>query len=305
MQIANILNKHPSVIHANDMQELCTPLKQLGITYFGHARIDEAGGLTTNCNDPKFFSHYYQQAFYQYDLHLADQIDNARYFLWDLVERYGATETLYQTGIEFGLSHTFTIIENIGKVQNYYHFATKPGHDYMNEFYLQHVDLLEKFVAYFKDALLENGTLNQAYQEAHKVNVKINHGGYLIKNSFGKFVKQHDIIRFLNNIDERKQKFEYQKPVINLNTNEIYCAYYLLLGKTAIEIAQILKVSSVVVANCIKRLKQYYNVDSDLKLIGAILSSNVLANSKLFSFAELNDITAILLKRFHDDIQKS
>ncbi len=271
MKIKDILRQHPSIIYPELMEHVVKPLNKIGITYFSHARVNKEGELFTNASNPQFLSHYYQDGFYHYDLHNAKNHRGQRYFLWDLVTRVGQTEKMYQLGMSLGVGHVFTIIEENGEQKDWYHFATKPGKNYMNEFYLQHIDLLEQFIVYFKDQLLINNLLNRSYSISCKP-LKRDSDYYIKEKSLFEMDKL-SINEFLTDINA-KQKDNNPKT-LQLPQREMQCAYLLLNGNTTKEISAQLNISPRTVEIYFERLKGRLGCKNKIQLAFHLARSNL------------------------------
>jgi len=131
MNIKQLLEQHPSTRYSEDMQTVCRPLKRLQIDYFAHAHFDDNGEFVCNSSNPRFFTEYFRQGFYNYDFHLGEIAKTQRYVLWDFMSLKGETKALYELGLNFGVKHIFTIIDKVDNKINCYHFAAKSGRDYM------------------------------------------------------------------------------------------------------------------------------------------------------------------------------
>lgn len=273
MQISQLLKQHPSLIYADEMMQACKPLQKLGIHYFSHVRIDEHGAISGNCTDPAFFNYYLEYGYQNFDLHLSGHSPLQRYFLWDFVTLYGKTEELYRACIEFGKTHTFTIIEGGEKEKNLYHFATKPGNSYMNNFYIQHLDLLEQFIAYFKEQLFLNNHLNKAYDL--RLNISKQEGGYLMKESQA-LVETDHVNEFLQDIGHVKGPHLDPNLVAKITRREHQCAHYLLEGYTSKEIADKLYLSPRTVEVYLERLRARFGSKNKIQLARHIIEAKLL-----------------------------
>jgi len=273
MKIDDILKYHPSIIHPNEMTNLIEPLKKLGISYFSHARINTKGELTTNASCPDLLKIYYQDGWYKYDLHNAKIRSEQRYFLWDAVTRVGKSEQLHEIAIGHGISHTFTILEQTEQQKDLYHFAAPPGKTYMNEFYLQHIDLLEKFVAYFKDHLLINDLLNRAYKIRCKPSLK--NSGYFIREDCFVQTEEESVTAFLECINANKPSPKTVSNPSKLSRRELQCAYYLLEGRTSKDISELLHISQRTVEVYFERLKKQFDSKNKIQLAHHLTQANI------------------------------
>lgn len=273
MKTSQIIKEHPSIVHPGDMHDVCKPLQKLGVTYFSHARINDKGELAINASNPEFLANYYNQEFYNFDLHLAKKLPESSHVLWDLVTRLDKTEELYQMGVTFGLTHTFTIIETKENEKNYYHFATKPGNNFMNTFFIQHIDLLEKFITYFKDHLLINDRLNRTYKMTCETSP--DKGGYLIKEGISTALHETDINEFLHKIGMKHALKNSEQSQIELARRERQCAFYLLQGNTSKEIADLLHISTRTVEVYFERLKVRFGSKNKIQLARHLVEAKI------------------------------
>ncbi len=252
--ISTLLAKHPSVIHADAIQDMIKPLKNIGISYFSHARIYSDGSLVTNASSPEFFSFYHQQEFYNFDIHLSSLDCNKSYVLWDLVPHYGKTEELYRLGAQFGVFHTFTIMQPSFTTNNFYHFAVKQGNDHMNQVYLSNIDLLEKFIQHYSVCLANDSELQQAIDLAFKPDC--NSGGYFSHSTADDIDRQE----FLKCIQQTKQTF-------HLSRREQQCLQLLAKGYTAKSIGRELQLSPKTIYFYLDNLKKKAGLRTKSELV--------------------------------------
>lgn len=279
MDLSSFLKNHPTLLFADDMRTICAPLSRLSIDYFSHVHINANNEMTANASNPDYFRFYFEQGFHQADLHTAKFDIPQRYVLWHLVEREGKAEELYQSGIEFGLYYIFTIIEHGPLEQNYYHFAAKANKDYMNEFYFRHIDLLEQFIAHYKHALLLNNRLNRAYKIPYKI--KDSEGSHRIKVDQSYTLTAENINYYLTSLNTGQSK-SLSAP--ELSRRELQCALYLLEGKTAAEMAQVLNISPRTVEVYIIRLKKRFGSKNKVQLARHLVEAGLLELAKGVTF---------------------
>jgi DNA-binding CsgD family transcriptional regulator len=271
MDITSFLKNHPTLLFADDMRSLCQPLFQLGIDYFSHVHINANNEMTANASNPDYFRFYFEQGFHQSDLHTTQFDIPQRYVLWHMVERRGKAEELYQSGIEFGLFYIFTIIDHGHNEKDYYHFAAEANKKYMNEFYFQHIDLLEQFIAYYKHKLQVNDRLNRAYQMPYKISETI--GKHIIKIDCSGSLSPQIIQNYLASVQLGKAPAKSQPE---LSRRELQCAIYLLDGKTSLEIAGILNISVRTVEVYFNRLKIRFGSKNKIQLVRHLIEAGLM-----------------------------
>lgn len=271
MKVSELLKKHPSFVYASEMQDITHPLRKIGITCFGHVHADKNGNMTGNHSDPGFLAEYLKAGLHHYDLHFGDNALAQRYFLWDAVPLIGKTFELYQLTSEFKFSHTFSIIEHGQETVDLYHFSTTSGRPYMNDFYLQHIDLLEKFIIYFKECMLLNNTLVKAYKMPLKTAPK--QGGFQIDLPESFLTQEININDFLSEIGAKQKYSQKNITAQQLSRREYQCAYYLLDGHTSKEIADKLHISSRTVEIYFDRLRARFNSKNKIHLVKHLMEN--------------------------------
>lgn len=273
MQLNQLIKQHPSLAHAEEMLQICKPLQKLGISYFAHVRIERNGFFSGNGTRPDFLTHYLEQGYQNFDLHLGLDDPEQRYILWDALKLHGKTKQLYEAEAEFGFNHTITLVDHKPGTMELYHFSTKLGHYFMNAYYLQHLDLLEKFIAYFHGQLLLNDTLNEAYKMGFKVS---NQGGGFQNKQNLILTQDTEIADFLEEIGDTKVPIMDPKMQTKVSRRERQCAFYLLEGYTSKEIAEKLYLSPRTVEVYLERLRTRFGSKNKIQLARHIIETNLL-----------------------------
>lgn len=231
------------------MSDLCRPLHRLNITYFSHVHIDNDNQFSALSNNPDFSKHYLLNEYYDADLHLAQTEQLGQFVIWDALEQNGKSAKLYQEASEFGVKHTFSLIEKGNTGTHYYHFATHLIGQSMNQVYLSHIDLLKMFILYFKDKVSQSKTLSQGYNMKFSVNMSASDD---IENtiSLAKPINRSD---FLNEIPIKH--YSPLNGLKSLSFREMQILAWLHYGKTADEIAIILNIAVITVKKHIVSIK--------------------------------------------------
>lgn len=278
----NKINSHPNQLYANELADICRPLERLNINYFGHAQVDPNGRFAGLNNHPGFMDHYLKNGYFNADIHMAQHSQLGKYVLWDNIVLDKESEKMSCEAIEFGLDHTFTIIETDMNGMQYYHFSSNLIGNSINQEYFRNLDLLERFILYFKEQIQTSKNLNTAYSTT-----------YLLSQDSPKFLaesNQPEIITnqrelFLQQIKLRSAKHishsifsnesinyirNYFKGV--LSQRETDCLLHTLLGKTAKITANDLGISRRTVEEHLASIKNKINVYSKAELIEKVIT---------------------------------
>lgn len=248
---------HPSLNFAEDLKQICDPLKKLHISYFAHVHIDERGRCSSLGLQPEFAKLYHEKEYYRYDIHMAGFEASEQYVLWDAIEIKNETRSLEDDFRSFSLGHTLTIIKNHGKSKDYYHFAGKLGYPSINERYLRYLDLLKKFIFHFNDKVNTHKELKKAYNI--KFEIPKQNSGYFVAD------KLSDV-----NVANFSQAMHVERRYIDsknyVTRREFECLQWLSCGKTIDEIAVILSITPRTIKAHIKHIKDKFGFDNQFQL---------------------------------------
>lgn len=258
--------EHPSIQYAQDFAALCKPLEKLNITYFAHARVDSTGAVSGVNNHPAFLEHYLQREYFNIDIHVADSDLIQNYLIADNVTLCGESKKLQQAEIDHDIRHVFTIIEEKAQTCNYYHFATNKTNPSINQVYLNNVDLLELFVAYFKEQVNASKKLQRAYDikfllaEDKNCLLETNteYHRSIVREEFLKSIQFNNRIEIANN-----EAFTLR---------ELEVLFWLHYGKTSYDISRLLELAEVTVNKHISRIKNKAQCFTQFQL-GELFSS--------------------------------
>jgi len=248
---------HPSLIYADDLKDICAPLKALGIDYFAHVNVDEKSRFSALGMKPEFVKLYFEKKYYNYDIHMMNSRLSEEYVIWDTVERDRGSKNLYDDLSSFSIGHTFTVIQNNNSSKDCYHFAAKLGNEGINNRYLQHVDLLKKFMMHFTEKVSRRKELKSAYDV--KFGISKENAGYFVTNE----IPDADNHRFLDTI-------KIEKIYINsseyLTKREFECLHWLSMGKTAEEVGLIMAITPRTIKAHIANIKMKLNCRTQFQL---------------------------------------
>lgn len=274
------INKHPVFYAAQELAAICNPLKSLDITYFAQAHLDKDNNFSVLSNGPAFLEHYLRNGYYNADLHtVGTKLGN--YIIWDAIERSGKSDKMHKEAAEFGIQHTFTIIQKNEEGCDYFHFANNLPSKSINQIYLANLDLLKMFILHFKEHVGQSKILTSAYD--YKFNIDVNAEGYMIKNSnhfkMDECTKKN-FLRELSLNNKTRNEFLQNSQLTTcrsalenagITPREQDILHHLIKGKTARGIAEILNISARTVEHHLMNIKSKMQVANKSELLQKIL----------------------------------
>lgn len=252
------ISKHPALNFTQEISDICKPLHNLGITYFAHVHIDKEGNFSALNNNPKFIELYMNNKYYNADIHTADNKKFGNYVIWDALELRGKSKKMDCDAGKFGVKHPFTIIERSENSRDFYHFANNYESKAINQVYITNLDLLKKFVLYFKDSISQSKSLSSAYDIKFELDKNVI--GYTLENDMNFENLNVNRAAFLQDINQSFHTIDDFPP------QQARCLKLLLEGKTAKEIANQLNLSRRSVEHYIQAIRKKLNCKNKIEL---------------------------------------
>lgn len=257
------LKRHPTILKTDEIKELCKPLEWLNITTFSHLRVDVDGSLAVLCNQPEFMLNYIHKEYYDADPCVQVNkvpTDIGEYIMWDTISCQGRAALMMQDAASFGFKHVFTVIKSQKNYNDFYHFGTHVSDSAINQNYINNLDLLDHFINYFNNKIKQSRDLSSAYDIALNENQEHDTSSSRVKFE-----------GFSHNLREKRINFIRDLNAKGLNNKEVECIPLLIEGKTAKEIAYILRKSVRTIEDRITSLKDKYNAKNKSDLIVKIM----------------------------------
>lgn len=263
--------RHPVLIHASDIRDICQPLQKLNISYFAHVNIDRDGKFSAVSNNPEFHKHYLEQEYYHADIHLSGLSASTRFVLWIGLQCSGSSAQMNLDAEAFNVFHTFTIVDKDAVGENFYHFSTHIRDPAFNQTYLTNLDLLQMFIRHFNDKIGQSPQLSASYRikfalEENKADYAVNSGAALPEQR----------LAFLNEIAQptagaKKSRIilihkESKKPV-TISRQQMKCLDLLMEGHTGKEVAAKLHLSLRTVNHYLEHLRDKLGCKTSKELI--------------------------------------
>lgn len=263
----DLISKHPSILHAKDISDLCLPLLKLNIAYFAHVRITHDKKFSAISNNPMFAMQYLKNKFYMADVHMLDETKFGEFFVWDGIQFKGEAARLCNLADEMGLFYPFTIIEKNSQGIDYYHFASNTTNKQINQTYIANLDLLKLFISYFKENVSQSKALSKAYQFTFDVNSAP-------KTSFEDDSIIYDRSDFIQSIHSGKKQSRLQIDSVLLSMRQSEILRQVVRGKTMKEISRVMNLSPRTVGHYFDTIKNKLNVSSRSELISKVVEIN-------------------------------
>lgn len=271
--MSDIILKHPALIYNYDVETICRPLAKLGITYFAHVNVTKQGELTGISNNARFAEHYLRNKYYNADIHLSKRSNLGNFIVWDTIERIGQSEKMHREAAQFGVMHTFTIIDKKHFSNDFYHFASNVSNKSINHVYIENFDLLQIFIKYFNDTIhsCRSSSLAEAYNIKFKIDTEA--PGYTIREDSHFLSYQNKRTEFLKDLKKIKDnKLSKNEAILSLSPQQYSCLKLLSQGNSAKSIAGILNLSPRTVENYIYNLRKMLKCSNSKELIAAYYS---------------------------------
>lgn len=248
----NKIEDHPTVQLHGEIQKLCHPLKHLKISYFCHVKINADNEFSALSNNPDYHRFYLQNAHYNSDIHMAKKKSIGEYFIWDLANITGKSMAESKIAANFGVNHVFTITSKNNKDADYYHFATYVNNSDINHQYINKLQMLKAFIAWFNQKVILNTEMLTAYQST-----------FLVDTSQGVFEctsmeEYPDVSGFYRDINMPTDS--------GLTMQQLSILKWLHHGKTISDIASLMGIADITVNKHIANIKKKFSCYTQFQL---------------------------------------
>lgn len=277
-----IPKNYTSFVKANEVYDLCRPItNNTGIDCVGYCRVYKDGSIFSLTTHNKFL-HFIYQTGISADFELLDTIATSSLFTkgnsnkkcWFLTEVF-CGDYWQQISNSFKLSNYLSIAEKFPDYYELFEFATCSGKN-ISSFYLNHYEILETFMLYFKDrgdSLIKEAAKNKICTPKHNLEYK------KVTKNLKQMVMGEKV--FSNNFTAELQLKKYplhNKDVIaHITSRELECLRYISQGYSYKEAGRILQISPRTLEVHLRNIKDKLNIDSQ-KDLWKIYRSSMLAN---------------------------
>jgi DNA-binding CsgD family transcriptional regulator len=264
-----IPRNHVSLKSSDIVRALASNLfKSTGLNYFFYERIYNQNSFFFLNTDLHFFSRWFNIKLNDKTPLLSESITDGVY-LWSNTENKQFLQVMHALNYSNGI----TIIKNHDSYLEAFGFAAPIAHQHIMSLYLNKMELLNKFVLYFKD---------QASQLIAKARQQL-----IILPDYMKHPnqdKENSILynELTNSMAIKKYNFNDKYNDINLSKRELQCLSLYLKRNTTTQIAHVLNLQKSAVDNYIYRVKKKFHCNSSSDLINLFWDLGILKSNGWF-----------------------
>jgi DNA-binding CsgD family transcriptional regulator len=161
----SLIKQHPSFLYTEELKMLCQPLQLLNITTFNHVRMHNTHHFTAIITNPECVKNYLEKEYFNVEIFAAPKHCHLKNtIIWDQLSLKDKALEMLMDAEAFDYRHIFTIIREQHTCIDYYYFGTHLLLPSMNQWYINHYDLLEKFIDYYEDEISKRSHLQYAHQ---------------------------------------------------------------------------------------------------------------------------------------------
>ncbi|MBS0290492.1 MAG: LuxR family transcriptional regulator [Proteobacteria bacterium] len=248
------INTHSYVIGANKLKRLCqNHFKHSPLNFFEPYKIyknDDYCGLMSDDH----WADYFLQKGYQHsgiakfqEVHLKGE-----YTLWSFSEMFTIGECakkMRQDCIDFNYGNGITFIERHSRYTQLYYFGARTEDKTSNEFFIENIALLRKFILYFEEQCRQDKYLFNAYNKKYtcrnEIEILPEHLNKKSSTSNNEF-----------NLPLRRVYFQALAHEFYLTESELKCLILIIQGFTLKEIAKIFNLSPRTIETHLQHAKE-------------------------------------------------
>jgi len=245
--------KHPCLTHHQLLDSICTPVKELGVTFFGYTALSQDGEAYCLGSKYDYAAAYLQSNHVTSDVHYRPAFKTKRfhYHFWDFVKLDTRAESLYRMAAEFNQGHTLTVMRFDEEITHCFHFSGNLNDTLLNQRFLEKMDSLHAFMDYFDDCLQNVPEIAAIYDYPTHLQPTNQDKPFTI-------IENDPRVISLPTTAKQELRFKHGSRYY-LTLNERKCISWLRQGKSAEMIADIFGVSRKTVERHIAAIKRKYD----------------------------------------------
>ncbi len=263
-----------------EVDQIFEPLKQCGIKFFVYCKMINGQRVVQLSNNQVVSSYFFKSTFsnrYAFDSLIEPMVTNRQIVLSSLLPGSALgrdAATLFDIGNFVLLNKSYADISEV------FSFAASADNIDINHFYLNHLDLLDKFTYYFKDKAYdlirrcENDSYMQTIRDAIE---DVKHRKIITPKKFNNPIQIEDI-----NLDPQRYFLGGEFNDVYFTAREYQCLYWILRRVIAPDIARKLDISSRTVETHIENIKRKSNCKTINEVVDKLISWKKEFNSTLF-----------------------
>lgn len=238
--------------------DICKPLEErFNINYYLYVRDYKDGRRIWFTTNGKWTEYFYQHELYQVSAFENSFIPyKPGYYLWSTLPG----QKVFNIAREFNIDHGMTIVTDHQDYYEFFHFATTPENNAAVNFYMNHMDILQKFMGYFVDKAKD------IIKKADKMIVDVPHPTIVETAAQNTIELDYPVNDFLSSIDNGKYCLKNLTEEIHITKREADCLTWFLKGKTMEEIALLENISKRTVETYTDQIKRKLNCHKPIQL---------------------------------------
>lgn len=263
MDFLSMAQKHIFTTSSKDIEQICLPLEKVGISFFVYCRIYPDRKRLFLCNKPRWSENFllkYCQNLYQESSEIEE---NIKHNLFIVPEMYPNINTFQDAKGLLGLRSGIIVPIYYAKYKEVCYFASEKLNSYQNNYYMDNIDMLLRFINYFKHKanriiiLAEKSTVDppNSMPILDTQNEKLNFDQKINKE------------QFMSEIKPKQLYLPFDKNQTPITNREYQCLKLIVEGKSSKEIGRYLKISPKTVENFIEKIKIKFNCRKISQLI--------------------------------------
>lgn len=261
-------NNHITITSGAEIREICKPLLPLGITFFHYIRNYADKSQIRLLTNPDWMKHFLEKELYDFATYNNDLDEYySGYGLWSTTVHETVSYHLRQ---HFNTDHGISLVQKSKDMSEFFCFGTTPDNDRIINFYLNNIDLLQRFALYFKSKaskIIEEAekkhtiVIDRVYNDPIPLFVRFN--GPTNNNLRKKFIRDTKI-------------HHYEVPTENgdivITGKELDCITGLLQGKTVNMITENLSRSRRTIEDHLSNIMKKFGCHSQEQLQKTLLN---------------------------------
>lgn len=271
-----LIKKHTMVTGGNAFAAICQPIfASTPINYIGLAKIYKDGSRSYLISNPAW-----GEILLQNDYHLAGtedallmQYDNS-HFPWHVSQIFSLntqTENLLKDCVAHNYGNGITLVEHGDEFVEFIHICASSGHEKVDDYLTNNVDILWNFVLYIREAIFKDKKLKKAYEVRYQCPLILNQKA--AQNEFLYEPQQYHL----------GGKFDH----VFFTPREMQCLILLAQHKKPKEQAVITGLSNRTIESYLEKIKQKTGFNSQSELLCELFKNNLfrslMRKSKLLS----------------------
>lgn len=263
------LKKYPTLSRCAEIEQICSPLKTLDIHHFHYLKNYDDGSQVNLCNEGHWIEHFFNKRYYEngfFEKHPC--LYKSGIILWSTFNG----QDIFNDGKNFfDIANGLTIVNKLKDSCEFYFFGASAENEFATPFYVNNLDLLKKFILYFKDRAWK------IIKEHERKKLILPKDNNILDICFNK-VSTKDQIRkkFLQSIKTNKRIIINNGKEIIIYGRELECLLQTAKGKQAKVIAKSMNISPRTVETYIERIKIKLGCKTKTALIEKLFNSNIL-----------------------------